>query len=171
MWSTQCDRSVDNVFAIQSEISDQVTNVLAGYIGVIKKAEIQAARRKRPADLEAFELYLLGLDASYRQSEAGLQEGIEYYKRAIAADPTLSRAYTGLAHNFQLLSLFVSDPSDLQRLQLESAIQAVELDQSDPFAHVMLGFANGFQGDMKGAESELEEARHLAPNSFDVLSA
>jgi tetratricopeptide (TPR) repeat protein len=35
----------------------------------------------------------------------------------------------------------------------------------------MMGFANGFQGDMKGAESELEEARHLAPNSFDVLSA
>ena len=61
--------------------------MLAGYIGVIKKAEIQAARRKRPADLGAFELYLLGLDASYRQSEAGLQEGIEYYKRAIA--PTL----------------------------------------------------------------------------------
>jgi hypothetical protein len=32
----------------------------------------------------------------------------------------------------------------------------------------MLGFAKGLQGDMKGAESELEEARHLAPNSFDV---
>ncbi len=171
VWADRFDRSVDNVFAIQSEISDQVTSVLAGYIGAIKKAEIQAAKRKRPADLGAFELYLLGLDASYRQSEAGLQQGVEYYKRAIAADPTLSRAYSGLAHNFLLLSLLVSDPSELQRLQLESAIQAVELDQSDPFAHVMLGFAKGFQGDMKGAESELEEARHLAPNSFDVLSA
>jgi tetratricopeptide (TPR) repeat protein len=163
VWADRFDRSVDNVFAIQSEISDQVTSVLAGYIGAIKKAEIQAAKRKRPADLGAFELYLLGLDASYRQSEAGLQEGIKYYKRAIAADPTLSRAYTGLAHNFQLLSLLVSDPSELQGLQFESAIHAVELDQGDPFAHIMLGFAKGFQGDMKGAESELEEASHLAP--------
>jgi TolB-like protein/class 3 adenylate cyclase len=171
VWADRFDRPVDNVFAIQSEISDQVTSVLAGYIGAIKKAEIQAAKRKRPADLGAFELYLLGLDASYHQSEAGLQEGVEYYKRAVAADPTLSRAYSGLAHNYQLLSLLVSDPSELQRLQLESAIHAVELDQSDPFAHIMLGFANGFQGNMKGAESELEEARHLAPNSFDVLSA
>ena len=171
VWADRFDRSVDDVFAIQSEISDQVTSTLAGYIGAIKKAEIQAAKRKRPSDLSAFELYLLGLDASYRQSEAGLQEGISYYKRAIAADPTLSRAYSGLAHNFQLLSLLASDPSELQRLQLESATQAVELDQSDPFAHLMLAFAKGFQGDMKGAESELEEARHLAPNSFDVLSA
>jgi TolB-like protein/class 3 adenylate cyclase/tetratricopeptide (TPR) repeat protein len=171
VWADRFDRSVDNVFAIQSEISDQVTSVLAGYIGVIKKAEIQAARRKRPADLGAFELYLLGLDASYRQSEAGLKEGVEYYKRALAADPTLSRAYSGLAHNYQLLSLPVSDPSELQRLQLESAIHAVELDQGDSFAHIMLGFAKGLQGDMKSAESELEEARHLAPNSFDVLSA
>ena len=171
VWADRFDRSVDNVFAIQSEISDQVTSVLAGYIGAIKKAEIQAAKRKRPADLGAFELYLLGLDASYRQSEAGLKEGVEYYKRALAADPTLSRAYSGLAHNYQLLSLPVGDPSELQRLQLESAIHAVELDQSDPFAHIMLAFAKGFQGDMQGAESELEEARHLAPNSFDVLSA
>ena len=171
VWADRFDRSVDDVFAIQGEISDQVTSVLAGYIGVIKKAEIQAAKRKRPADLGAFELYLLGLDASYRQSEAGLREGVEYYKRAVAADPTLSRAFSGLAHNYQLLSLSVSDPSELQRLQLESAIHAVELDQSDPFAHIMLAFAKGFQGDMKGAESELEEARHLAPNSFDVLSA
>ena len=127
VWADRFDRSVDNVFAIQSEISDQVTSVLAGYIGGIKKAEIQAARRKRPADLGAFELYLLGLDASYRQSEADLREGIEYYQRAIAADPTLSRAYSGLAHNYQLLSLLVSDPSELQRSQLESAVHAVEL--------------------------------------------
>ena len=171
VWADRFDRSVDNVFAIQSEISDQVASVLAGYIGTIKKAEIQAAKRRRPADLGAFELYLLGLDASYRQSEAGLKEGVEYYKRAIAADPILSRAYSGLAHNYQLLSLLVSDPSDFQRLQLESATHAVELDQSDPFARIMLAFANGFQGDMKGAESELEEALRLAPNSFDVLSA
>jgi hypothetical protein len=42
---------------------------------------------------------------------------------------------------------------------------AVELDQGDPFAHIMLAFARGFQGNMKGAESELEEARHLAPRT------
>ena len=93
---------------------------------------------------------------SYPSVEAGLQERDRILQSALSlADPTCTTGLsTGLAHNFQLLSLFVSDPSDLQRLQLESAIQAVELDQSDPFAHVMLGFANGFQGDMKGAESE-----------------
>lgn len=171
VWADRFDRPVADVFEIQSEISDSVASRLASYLGVIKTAGIQAAKRKRPADLGAYELYLLGLDASYRQTEASLREGVEYYKRAVAADPNLSRAYAGLAHNYQLLSLRVDDPSELQKLQMESARRAVELDPSDSFARIMLAFADGFQGNLSGTESELDEARRLAPNSFDVLSA
>ena len=49
------------LFAVQTEIAEQVTNRLGGGTGLIQKAG-RAARRKRPENLSAYELYLLGVD-------------------------------------------------------------------------------------------------------------
>ena len=60
LWSERWDRPAEDVFAVQTEIAEQVASRLGG--GVVLEAERQAARRKRPTDLTAYELYLRGLD-------------------------------------------------------------------------------------------------------------
>ena len=61
VWSERWDRPAGDVFAVQTEIAEQVASRLGGW-GVVIEAERQAARRKRPTDLTAYELYLRGID-------------------------------------------------------------------------------------------------------------
>jgi hypothetical protein len=51
-----------DLFAVQSEIADKVTNTLGSYRGQLERAITAAAKRKRPANLGAYELYLLGIE-------------------------------------------------------------------------------------------------------------
>ena len=53
-----------------------------------------AAKRKRPADLEAYDLWALSYEALLRGTEADLEQALAYADAAIAKDPGLVRAYT-----------------------------------------------------------------------------
>ena len=47
---------------MQTEIAEQVANRIGGGAGLIQEAGRKAARRKRPENLGAYELYLLGVE-------------------------------------------------------------------------------------------------------------
>jgi TolB-like protein/class 3 adenylate cyclase len=170
VWSERYDRPANDLFAVQSEISEKVANTLGNYRGLIKQAEIQSIRRKRPSDLAAYEMYLLAQEIHYKQTESDLKQAVELYKTALERDPTFSRAYSGLAHAYHQLARRADDPTELRGLQLANAQMAVQLDPGDSFAYVALGFALGSTGKLAEAEREFDDALQLNPNSFDVLS-
>ena len=62
VWSERWDRPAEDVFAVQTEIAEQVANRLGSGAGLIQEAERKAAKRKRPENLGAYELYLLGTE-------------------------------------------------------------------------------------------------------------
>ena len=66
VWSERWDRPVADVFAVQSEVADTVAGRIGGY-GLIAGAERAAAKRKRPTDLTAYDLYLLGMEQKHHQ--------------------------------------------------------------------------------------------------------
>ncbi len=53
LWSDNWDRPAEDVFAVQTEIAEQVTNRLGGGVGLIQEAGRAAAKRKRPENLNA----------------------------------------------------------------------------------------------------------------------
>jgi hypothetical protein len=69
---------------------------LAGFGGAIARAELVRVRRVPPANLHAYELYLLGYEQEARLDREGTLRGIQLLEAAVAADPTLSRAWTVL---------------------------------------------------------------------------
>lgn len=170
LWSDRWDRPYEDLFAIQTEISELVSNRLGGGHGVIEEAGRIAAHRKPPSDLTAYELYLLGTEKLVKMNRADVEEAIKLLKRAVELDPGLARAWVELYHAYGVMPSFGADFEANFRLAAEAAERAVMLDPSDAEAHAVLGFSFGDRNDLARAKMEFDTALRLAPNQFEILA-
>jgi TolB-like protein len=137
VWSGRWDRPAGDIFAVQSEVAENVAAKLGGAFGfgTITAAEMQRAKRRPPMDLTAYEHYLLAVEAKgQRNPDAGL----EHAEKAIALDPNFARAYTARGW----LRYFTITGDDWNRtieLVGDDFRRAVELDPADAEAHAALG--------------------------------
>jgi TolB-like protein/class 3 adenylate cyclase/Tfp pilus assembly protein PilF len=169
VWSERWDRPAQDLFAVQTELAESVANRIGGH-GLVEAAGREVAKRKRPENLTAYDLYLLGIEAKHRLTEESLQEAVWLFQRALELDPQLARAWTGLAWAYVLTANFGGpDRAVLIQKQLDAARRAVQLDPMDAEAHVALGDAVGGMGDFAQAKAEHERALQLNPNSDVVL--
>ncbi len=173
LWSERWDRPAKELFAVQTEIADQLGNRLGG-AGVIEKAEREAARRSRPENFTAYELYLAGVSEKLRMTPESVKNAIELFERAVAADPGLARAWAELASARMLSGALGADLTVALPQILPSAVtearRAVEIDPGDAEAHAHLGWALGFQGDVGPSEAEFDTALRLNPGDAEILA-
>ena len=168
LWTERWDRPAGDVFAVQTEIAEQVAGQLGG--GVVMGAERQAAQRRRPTDLTAYELYLRGLDELSRDTKENTDEAMRLLTQAVERDPNLARAWTALsaAHDYS-----VSFGADLHAAEAKAKVaaeRAVEIDPMDADAHRALAEALGTLGEFTRAQAELETALRLNPGHVIILA-
>jgi tetratricopeptide (TPR) repeat protein len=97
-----------------------------------------------------------------------VHKALEYFNRAIEADPKYALAYCGLFKIYFGLGGEGQMPPKELRPKIEwAALKAVELDDSLPEAHSALGFVKKMNWDWQGAEKEYQRAIELDPNSFN----
>lgn len=170
LWSERWDRPDQDVFAVQTEIAEQVTNRLGGGAGLIQETGRTAAKRKRPENLNAYEYYLLGTEKIEQMTQADMVEAIRLLTRAIELDPGLARAWVELYHSHSLLASYGVSPESERKVAVEAAERAVRLDPSDAEAHAVLGMSFGERGDLTRAKGELDTALRMAPGSAEILT-
>ena len=170
LWSDRWDRPREDLFAVQTEISEQVSNRLGGGDGMIQKAGRIAAHRKPPSNLTAYELYLLGTEKLEQINRADVEEAIKLLKRAVELDPGFARAWVELYHSYSVMTGFGADFEDNLKLAAEAAERAVMLDPSDAEAHAVLGWSFGDRNDLARAKAEFDTALRMAPNQFEILA-
>jgi TolB-like protein len=83
IWTEQYDRTLDNVFQIQSEIAEAIAEALTVPLGLGAGESLVTPT----ADLEAYDLYLTGR-ARMRQRGRGVQEAADLFAAAVARDST-----------------------------------------------------------------------------------
>lgn len=173
LWSERWDRPVTDVFNVQSEIAAAVAAKLGGYTGAIQAGDLGRAKRKRPENLAAYDLYLLGVDANNQATVPSIMRARLMLDRAISLDPTFARAYVARAWKSTMLRNRIEDPGEraalLQQLQ-DDAAKAVTLDPADAEARLTLGVARAAVGERRLAEVEFEKALDLNPSSVLVLA-
>ena len=96
VWSERYDRPVDDLFAVQNDVTQRIAATLVGYEGAVAEAERSLLRRKSPANLSAFDTYLLAMEAKHRVTKESLIEAEGLFRKALQLDPQLARAYVGL---------------------------------------------------------------------------
>jgi TolB-like protein len=96
LWSDTYDREMQDIFAVRSEVAQQVA-------GVLKVRLLGEDKRKideKPTDnLEAYNLYRLGRYYTNTLSEDGMKKGLEFFQQAVSKDPRFALAYAGIADN------------------------------------------------------------------------
>jgi TolB-like protein len=106
VWSDRYIRPAADLFDVQSDVTEKIAATLTGYQGAVAAAERLLIRRKPPADLTAYEFYLLGMEAKHGGAGGGVtKEGLDQAERlflkALEIDPQLARAHVGLAYVYE----------------------------------------------------------------------
>lgn len=163
LWSETYQRKLEDVFAIQDEISRMIVDAL----------QMELIDTDEPHGLpatdspKAYDLYLKGRYFFNKRTEEDLRKGIEYFEQAITQDPEYARAYAGLADSYLVLgsSTFsaLSPQETLDRAK-EAAEKALALDATLAEAQVSLGIVRMRQYDWKGAKERFERAIALDPD-------
>ncbi len=170
LWAERYDRDMRDVFAVQ----DEVTQKIVSAIGTTQLLEAATRRvsRKNPKDLEAYDLYLRGLDLWFRFTPEDNAEARALYMRAAALDPSYSRPHTGLAwtHLQEVFLGWNDRPAESLQSAFVSAQRAVALDDSDSWAHWALGAVYLYMGQHDRALATYERALTLNPNDANNLA-
>jgi eukaryotic-like serine/threonine-protein kinase len=165
IWSERYDRDMTDVFAIQDEISQAI----AGKLRVHLSGDRPMVKRQTE-NMEAYNLYLKGRHQFYRATLESNQKSKLYYEQAIALDPDYSLAWYGLAKRFWWTGYAGLMSPKTANAQSEQALRkALDLDETLPEAHGMLGLLLGIEYDWEGAEREFRIALDLNPKSDEVL--
>ena len=168
LWSESFDRELDDIFAVQDEISSSVANALQVQL-LDKSAGAQVVGGT--SNTEAFRAYLLGVH--YRNQgdhEDALRAAIDAFQQAIDLDPGYAKAYLGLAHvwSHMLLNSFVSYEEGVGNADA-GVDKALELAPQLAEGHLALGMFRFFhKQDMKGADEAFNTARELNPGNVEV---
>lgn len=171
LWAERYELSLDDIFALQDEVTRATAGTLTGYAGRLAKHGRQIARRKPPKSLSAYDYYLLGIEHKIRFTKEDNAKAKELIQKAIELDPGFARAFVGLAYSHlidleQGWSPSAENSFDMFRTAVEKAI---ELDPTDAEAYVNLIVVYAQDGDADGAMRAVEQALHLAPGNAEVL--
>jgi adenylate cyclase len=162
LWVENYDRQLEDVFAIQTELAQNVTDALEmRMLG----EESEHIEKKPTHDTGAYEFYLKGRYYWNERSREAVEKAIKYFEAAIKMDPRFALAYSGLADSYRtLVEHGHLPPSEGNPKTEEAARKAVELDETLAEAHTSLGFILTVQRDWRGAEEEFAKALRANPN-------
>jgi len=162
LWSERYDREMDDVFAIQDEISLAIVDKLR--IKLLAKEKTSLVKHYTQ-NLDAYSLYLKGRYFWNKRTPDGFQKGLKYFKEAIEKDPTYALAYTGIADCYNMIGYYDYLPPKEAFSKAKAAVEkALELDNTLAEAHTSLAWIIMFYDwDWQAAEREFKRAISLNP--------
>jgi adenylate cyclase len=168
IWAEKYDRLLEDVFAVQDEITE---GVLAAIEPNLRSAEIERAQRKSSENLQAYDLYLRALSELYPLTEESYRRAERYLRSAVELDPDYSDAWAGLADCLCWLSVNGWNENWEQDNQdaCSAGNRAVSSDPENGIALSTYAFALAvLSGEFDEALELAERALRVQPNSVHV---
>jgi eukaryotic-like serine/threonine-protein kinase len=161
LWGAQYDRKPGDIFAIQDEISSEISGKLRLQLTRTEKKRLV---RRHTEDAEAYRLYLQARHHWNRWTEEGFYRAIGYFRQAVEKDPSYALAHTGLAESYVLLGWnSYLPPKDAFPKGKAAAMTALQLDPDLGEAHSPLA-AVLWLHDWQWEEAQAEFKRSLELN-------
>ncbi|MFQ5627305.1 MAG: protein kinase [bacterium] len=166
LWSERYDRELDDVFAIQDEISLAILDRLkVELLGVEKEVLL----KQHTEDQEVFSLYLKGRFYYNKYTPPDLKIAAQNFQQAVDRDANYAKAYAGLAEVYLVMGgcspFFMLPPGEAYPLACAAMKKALALDDKLAEAHAALGgIRYWFERDWAGAEQAFGRALELNPN-------
>lgn len=172
LWSETYDRTLDDIFAVQDEISASIVSSLQDRI----IGQVESPRADHSVSIEAYDFYLLGQQRLNQRTRTDLEKGREYFAQAIALDPIYTRALAALAFTHILLSnspgCYGTTPLDKSLALAKPFLdRAVAIDPSSSDLNRVLSFYHERQGNHREAIRTAEKALSENANSSEAVVA
>ncbi len=170
LWADHFDGQSEEVFELQDEITSGVTGAI---MPPLVAAEVERAKRKRPENLDAYDLFLRALPAVREMTHDGNDRALELVSRVLEIEPHYAVA-AGLgawAYTLRVAQGWVIDAEAERRRGADLGRRAVATGEGDADALAFGGYAVAFLGEeLEEGLSAIERAISLNPNSAVALA-
>jgi serine/threonine protein kinase/tetratricopeptide (TPR) repeat protein len=164
LWTDTYDQKLERVFAIQSDIAENIARNLRAEL----TPETGALIQKKPTEnLEAYRLYLQGRYYWNQRTVEALKKAIIHFEQAVETDPSFALAYVGIADSYNMLAGYeFYRPVEMYPKARAAAVKALEIEEDLAEAHTSLAWNKFRYGlDWAGADREFKRAIELKMNS------
>lgn len=167
IWSEQYNRELNDVFAIQDDITLAIVDKLKVNLMGGEKAKLI---KRYTGNVEAYELYLKGRYFWEKRTGEEMEKAIDNFQKAIQVDPEFALAYAGMADGYATLGWYGFVPREIaSQKAIEAAEKALQIDPTLSEAQVSLGNVRiNFLWDWQAAKKSFERAIELNPSNAEA---
>jgi TolB-like protein len=167
IWADHYDRALDDVFAVQDELTMSVVGVIEP---TLRKAEIERARRKRPDSLDAYDLYLRALPLAFTAMPLDADKALALLDRAVELEPDYAAVHALIAWCHEQRYLRGGLHEEAKRAALEHARAAIAAGGDDAAALATAAFVIAVvEFDYKTATAAFDRSFGLSSSSALAL--
>jgi serine/threonine protein kinase len=168
LWADRYDRTLDDVFAVQDELTSAIAKALRGALTVVETEQIMVAR---PESVRAYDVYLRGRAHYGAYTREDMQRALACFEDATRIDASYALAWAGIADACgQMIDKgYETDPKWLERGEAAGR-RAVELAPGLPEAHKALSLNVSMLGHEDEAQAHLLRALAINPAFVPALS-
>ena len=163
VWSKRFDRTLDDVFAIQDEISLAIVNELRLTLG--------RGQRRYQTNLAAYDLYLRGRALVGRHGLESAEQAARLFEQVIAIDREFAPAYAGRADAYAIMLWEIDAPETALAGMRSAAVEALQMDPELAEAQAAMGIAYAREFDWDKATSSFERAITINPNLSEIRTS
>jgi tetratricopeptide (TPR) repeat protein len=165
IWAETYDREMKDVFAIQSDVAQKIASALQAKLMPEEKKQIEQIPTQ---DLVAYDYYLKGRQYFLRYQTQYNENAIQFFQKAIDADPNFTLAYVGLCD-----SLAMQKPYGVPGASFDAAMdackKALSIDPNLATTYSTLYKVYTFYGFIEKGEEAIQKAYELDPNNAIVV--
>jgi TolB-like protein/DNA-binding winged helix-turn-helix (wHTH) protein len=165
LWSARFDEPLADLFTLQDRVTTEIVGALAIRVAKIEQRRVFA---KPTESLEAYDYVLRARPALQRPTRADIARARVLLKHAIEIDPTYAGAYAALAEAYYITTSmgWAEAPTEVLGRAEELAKKALNINDSEVGAHVILGRIHIFYRQYEQAKTEMDRA--IAINANDA---
>ena len=165
LWSARFDEPLADLFTLQDSVTTEIVGALAIRVAKIEQRRVFA---KPTESLEAYDYVLRARPALQRPTRADIARARVLLKHAIEIDPTYAGAYAALAEAYYITTSmgWAEAPTEVLGRAEELAKKALNINDSEVGAHVILGRIHIFYRQYEQAKTEMDRA--IAINANDA---
>src|SRR5262249_17165460 len=162
IWAERYDRAIDDVFALQDEITASVVGAIEPSL---RQAEIERVKRKRPEDLDAYDLVLRAIPLAFTAMPDGVRQALPLLERALALEPDSALAHGFASYCHEILFMRAGGLEENRQGAIRHAHAAIIHGGDDAMALALGGFSIGIvEHDRAAAREAFEAAVALSPS-------
>jgi TolB-like protein/Flp pilus assembly protein TadD len=165
LWAENYDRDLDDIFAVQDEITNIIVATLAGQI---EQLELRRAATRPVENLAAYDHLLRGRQCLNRYTKEGELEARQHFEQAIELDPNYAAAHAGLSISYlhEYEANWSEAPEEALQRASTLAQKAVALDDADSSARYAISLVCYYRGQHELSKVHMEKALELNPNDY-----